>query len=101
MNRYKSYNPVMVPTVALGLRVIDLLLMAIVGVNPKLSTMSGRGFCWIKLLAYVEKLSVNRNCPSVNSVSKANEDFPLPLTPVITVSLFMGILTSISFKLCV
>ena len=33
-------------------------------------------------------------------VSKAKEDFPLPLNPVITTSFSRGILTSMFFKLC-
>src|SRR5581483_9011725 len=33
-------------------------------------------------------------------VSKANEDFPDPLRPVITVRLFRGISTSMFFRLC-
>ena len=39
-------------------------------------------------------------CPSAKIVSNANEDLPLPLSPVITVRLLRGISTSISFKLC-
>ena len=33
-------------------------------------------------------------------VSNAKDDFPLPLTPVNTTSLFLGKLISIFFKLC-
>src|ERR1051326_2714888 len=33
-------------------------------------------------------------------VSKASEDFPDPLSPVITVKVFRGISTSIFFRLC-
>ena len=42
------------------------------------------------------KLSV-KNIPKI--VSKASEDLPLPLIPVITVSELRGISTSIFFKL--
>jgi len=35
-----------------------------------------------------------------DNISNARVDFPLPLKPVITVSLLRGISTSISFKLC-
>ena len=38
--------------------------------------------------------------PSANIVSKANEDFPLPLNPVITVRLLRGSSTSTFFRLC-
>ena len=38
-------------------------------------------------------------CPSAKIVSYANVDFPDPDTPVITVNLFLGIFTSIFFKL--
>ena len=41
-----------------------------------------------------------RRCPSAKIVSKANDDFPDPLRPVITVRLFRGISTSTFFRLC-
>ena len=39
-------------------------------------------------------------CPSAKIVSKARDDFPLPLKPVKTINLFRGILRSMFFKLC-
>jgi len=40
-----------------------------------------------------------RRCPSANRVSKARDDLPEPLIPVITTSLFRGISSDIPFKL--
>ena len=45
------------------------------------------------LLAYVERDSTYRACPSAKIVSKAREVFPEPLTPVITVNWCFGIST--------
>lgn len=50
-------------------------------------------------LAYEERLSAKRLCPSANNVSNASDDFPEPEIPVITVNLFLGISTVMSFKL--
>ena len=51
-------------------------------------------------LAYADKLSTYFLCPSEYIVSNAKVDFPEPLTPVITTSLFLGISKLIFFRLC-
>ena len=51
-------------------------------------------------LAYDDKLSIYLLCPSANKVLNANDDFPDPETPDITVILFFGISNDIFFKLC-
>ena len=50
-------------------------------------------------LAYVDRDSTYRLCPSAYRVSKANEDFPEPDKPVINTILFLGIsrLISVSY----
>ena len=43
---------------------------------------------------------MNLLCASAKSMSKTREDFPEPLTPVTTVKLRLGILTSTFLRLC-
>ena len=50
--------------------------------------------------AYEERLSTYLLCPSAYKVSNASVDLPEPDKPVITTSLFLGITTSMFFKLC-
>ena len=51
-------------------------------------------------LAYADKDSTYRRCPSAKSVSKASDDFPEPESPVTTTYLSLGICTVIFFRLC-
>ena len=50
-------------------------------------------------LAYEERLSAKRLCPSANKVSNANDDLPEPEIPVTTVNLLRGISTVIFLRL--
>ena len=67
--------------------------------RPIISSTSGLS-CISKCLVYVDKLFIYLLFPSTYIVSKANDDFPDPLTPVITINLFFGIDTSIFLRLC-
>jgi len=51
-------------------------------------------------LAYEDKLSTYRLCPSAYIVSKASDDLPDPDNPVITTSFSLGISRETFFKLC-
>ena len=74
--------------------------MEITGLSPVILSTSGRSRFPRKLRAYAEKVSIYRRCPSAKIVSNANDDLPLPLSPVITVRLLRGISASIFLRLC-
>src|SRR5262245_33544610 len=50
--------------------------------------------------AYDESDSIYRRCPSAYSVSNASDDFPLPETPVNTISAFRGSVSETDCRLC-
>ncbi len=90
----------MVPTVDLGLCEVDFCWIEIDGERPSIDSISALSITDRNCLAYVDKDSTYLLCPSAYIVSKAREDFPDPDRPVITVSLSLGILRDIFFKLC-
>ena len=53
----------------------------------------------MNIRAYDERDSTKRLCPSAYIVSKASEVFPEPESPVKTISLSLGIVRSIFFRL--
>ena len=89
----------MVPTVERGLRVFTFCSIAMAGGIP--SILSTAGFCILprNCLANDERLSAKRRCPSAKRVSNAREDFPLPLSPLITTSLPRGIFSDMFLRL--
>ena len=60
---------------------------------------SGLFVCPKNCLAYADKLSTYLLCPSAYIVSKARDDLPEPESPVKTMSLSLGIVKFIFFKL--
>ena len=68
---------------------------ATVGDNPVISST----VISLSTISWVQENIKYRLRPSSYNVSNARLDFPLPDTPVITVSLFLGIVTSICRKL--
>ena len=95
----KSHISVTVPTVERGLRLVDFCSIDITGLKPVILSTSGRSSPPINCLAYAEKLSKYLRCPSAYIVSNANDDLPLPLSPVMTTSWFRGMLTSMFLRL--
>ena len=81
----------MVPTVERGFLLIVFCSIDITGLKPLILSTSGLSMLPKNCLAYAEKVSKYLRCPSAYIVSKAKDDFPLPLKPVITTSLFRGI----------
>ena len=73
--------------------------MAIAGGMPSIASTSGFVILPRNCLAYDERLSANRRCPSAKSVSNASEDLPEPDIPVITTNLPRGISTVIFLRL--
>src|SRR5699024_2448464 len=98
---FRSYTSVTVPTVERGFLLVVFWSIEIAGLNPSIESTSGLSICPKNCLAYADKLSTYRLCPSAYKVSKANELFPEPDKPVITTNLSLGISTSRFFKLCV
>ena len=98
--RRKSYTSVTVPTVERGFRLVVFWSMEITGLKPVILSTSGRCIWPMKPRAYEEKVSMYRRWPSAKIVSKAKDDLPEPLKPVITVSFFLGIDTLMFFRLC-
>src|SRR5690554_5593750 len=74
--------------------------MATAGAIPLIYSTFGLSNLPKNCLAYEERLSTYLLCPSAYNVSKAKDDFPEPESPVTTTNLFLGIATSISFRLC-
>ena len=66
-----------------------------VGLSPLISNSLTISLSGIILMA--DKYFV---CPTLSNISNTKVDLPEPLTPVITVNLFLGIFTDIDFKLC-
>src|SRR3989338_3280139 len=66
-----------------------------------MESTSGFSICEMNCRAYALRLSTYLRCPSAKIVSKASVDLPDPERPVITVSLFRGMLTSIFLRLCI
>ena len=89
-----------VPTVDLGLLETVFCSIAITGLNPSILSTSGLSNPPKNWRAYAENVSIYRLCPSAKIVSNAKEDLPLPLKPVNTTNLFLGIFRSTFFKLC-
>ncbi len=74
--------------------------MAMVGGSPSMLSTSGF-FCWSRnCRAYADRLSMYFRCPSAKIVSKASDDFPLPLSPVTTTKRSRGMSTSTALRLC-
>ena len=71
----------------------------ILGDKPSMESTSGFSTPPINCRAYADKLSTYLLCPSAKIVSKAKLLLPLPDTPVITISLFLGSSISTFFKL--
>ena len=69
------------------------------GLNPSIESTSGFSKLPKNCLAYALSESTYLLCPSAYIVLKASELLPLPLTPVITTNLFLGISISIFFRL--
>src|SRR2546428_721902 len=74
--------------------------MEIAGDSPSIESTSGFSICSRNCLAYADNDSRYRRCPSAKIVSKANDDFPEPETPVMTTNLFRGTTTSMFLRLC-
>src|SRR3954470_7202540 len=74
--------------------------IAIAGERPSMKSTSGFSRRSRNCLAYAERLSTYRRCPSAYKVSKASEDLPDPLNPVMTTSFSRGISTWRFFRLC-
>ena len=87
------------PTVDLGDLLTVFCSIAITGDRPSILSTSGLSSLDRNCLAYAEKVSIYLLWPSAYIVSKANEDFPLPESPVITTNLSLGIFRLMSFKL--
>ena len=88
-----------VPTVDLGFLDVVFCSIATTGDKPSIFSTSGLFKSPMNCRAYTENVSMYLLWASEYIVSKANDDFPLPETPVITTSLFRGISKSIFFKL--
>ena len=69
--------------------------------DNQITTFSTKFACPVSgfTLEEIEPRMFSFNNPQANTVSKASEDLPLPLSPVITVSLSCGISTSMFFRL--
>ena len=87
----KSYISVVVATVERGLRVVTFCSIAIAGGIPSMESTSGLLIRPRNCLAYEDRLSEKRRCPSAYNVSKTSEDFPEPEMPVTTTSSSLGI----------
>ena len=74
--------------------------MAITGLRPSILSTSGRFISPTNWRAYAEKVSMYLLWPSAKRVSNARLDFPLPLKPVNTTNLCLGISRSIFLRLC-
>src|SRR2546428_1024431 len=74
--------------------------MEIAGDSPSIESTSGFSICSRNCRAYADSDSTYRLCPSAKIVSKANDDFPEPETPVMTTYLFRGTTTSMFLRLC-
>src|SRR5688572_24571169 len=74
--------------------------MDIAGESPSMESTSGFSICSRNCRAYADRDSTYRRCPSAKIVSKASEDLPDPLTPVITTNLLRGTTTSMFLRLC-
>src|SRR5690606_27680002 len=83
-----------------ALVVFTFCSIATAGAIPLIYSTLGLSNLPKNCLAYEDKLSTYRLCPSAYNVSKAKDDFPEPESPVTTTNLFLGIATSISFRLC-
>ena len=73
--------------------------METTGLNPVILSTSGFSEYPINCLAYALNVSRYLRCPSAWIVLNANDDFPLPLFPVKTISLFLGNDTLMFFRL--
>ncbi len=89
------------PTVDLGFWFLPFCSIAIAGDSPSIKSTSGFSNTDKNCLAYVERDSIYRRCPSANNVSNASDDLPEPDSPVMTTNLFFGMTRSTFFKLCV
>src|SRR5690606_19148466 len=83
-----------------ALVVFTFCSMATAGAIPLIYSTLGLSNLPKNCLAYEERLSTYLLCPSAYNVSKAKDDFPEPERPVTTTNLFLGMATSISFRLC-
>src|SRR5699024_7075780 len=96
---FRSYTSVTVATVDLGFLLVVFWSIEIAGDKPSIVSTSGLSICPKNCLAYALKDSTYLRCPSAYIVSKASDDLPEPDKPVITISLFLCISISSSFKL--
>ena len=87
------------PTVERAFVVFTFCSMAIAGAIPLMYSTFGLSNRPKNCLAYEDKLSTYRRCPSAYKVSKAKLDFPEPESPVMTTNWFLGITTSTFFRL--
>lgn len=87
------------PTVDLGFLKNVFWSTDIEGERPSIESTSGLSRFPVNCLAYEDKDSIYLLCPSAKIVSKASDDLPDPLRPVITDILFLGISTSTFLRL--
>ena len=71
------------------------------GERPSIWSTSGFSIIDKNWRAYVDSDSTYLLWPSAYKVSKANDDFPDPESPVITIILFLGISRLTFLRLCV
>src|SRR5215475_13016533 len=90
----------MVPTVDLGLRLADFWSMETAGDSPSMKSTSGLSIWPRNCLAYADKDSTYRRCPSAKIVSNARLDLPEPESPVKTIIASRGRSRLTSRRLC-